>query len=478
MIQFLLNNTPISCQMERPDLTVLDYLREYRYLRGTKEGCASGDCGACTAVLVEQGEHGLEYRNFNSCITFLGSLHGKQLITVEHLKDNDRLHPVQQAMVDQHGSQCGFCTPGFVMSLFSLYKTSQTGRITNHEENIKEYLSGNLCRCTGYFPIVRAAEQSLADPGPDQFNHASREVSDLLARISDLSESEPANFHAPTSVRELARLRNDCPNARLLAGGTDLALEVTQQHRDLHEIIYLGRVQELRAFNRTETRIEIGATVTLDRLDIELGDDFPELRALLKRFGSRQIRNLGTVGGNIANASPIADITPVLIAMNATCVLESLEGQREIPLENYFHGYRQTEIRDNEFIRCVNIPVPANNMHLKICKISKRLDDDISAVCLAALINVEDGKTTHIRMAFGGMAAIPKRAIHCEKALLDQPLEPRVIEQARAALDRDFQPISDVRASAAYRMDVAKNLLDRICLELSGNPPVTRIDQL
>ncbi len=478
MIQFLLNNTPISYQMERPDLTVLDYLREYRYLRGTKEGCASGDCGACTAVLVEQGEHGLEYRNFNSCITFLGSLHGKQLITVEHLKDNDRLHPVQQAMVDQHGSQCGFCTPGFVMSLFSLYKTSQTGQITNHEENIREYLSGNLCRCTGYFPIVRAAEQSLADPGPDQFNNASREVSDILAKIDDLSESEPTNFHAPTGVRELARLRNDRPNARLLAGGTDLALEVTQQHRDLHEIIYLGRVQELRAFNRTETRIEIGAMVTLDRLDIELGDDFPELRALLKRFGSRQIRNLGTVGGNIANASPIADITPVLIAMNATCVLESFEGQREIPLENYFHGYRQTEIRDNEFIRCVNIPVPANNMHLKICKISKRLDDDISAVCLAALINVEDGKTIHIRMAFGGMAAIPKRAIHCEKTLLDQPLEPRVIEQAKAALDRDFQPISDVRASATYRMDVAKNLLDRICLELSGNSPVTRIDQL
>ncbi|MYB35734.1 MAG: xanthine dehydrogenase small subunit [Gammaproteobacteria bacterium] len=476
MIQFLLNNTPISYRMERPDLTVLDFLRECRHLRGTKEGCASGDCGACTAVLVEQGEHGLEYRNFNSCITFLGSLHGKQLITVEHLKNHDRLHPVQQAMVDQHGSQCGFCTPGFVMSLFSLYKTSQTGQITNHEENIKEYLSGNLCRCTGYFPIVRAAVQSLTDPMPDQFDHASREISDILASISD--EPEPASFHAPTSIRELARLKNDCPDARLLAGGTDLALEVTQQHGDLHEIIYLGRVQELRAFRRTETRIEIGATVTLDRLDIELGDDFPELKALLKRFGSRQIRNLGTVGGNIANASPIADITPVLIAMDATCVLENLEGQREILLEKYFHGYKQTDLKDNEFIRCVHIPVPADNTHLKICKISKRFDDDISAVCLAALINVEDGKTTRIRIAFGGMAEIPKRAIHCEKTLLDQPLEAGVIVQAKAALDRDFQPISDIRASATYRMDVAKNLLDRICLELSENPPVTRIDQL
>jgi len=478
MIQFLLNNTPVSYQMERPDLTVLDYLREYRYLRGTKEGCASGDCGACTAVLVEQGEHGLEYRNFNSCITFLGSLHGRQLITVEHLKHNDRLHPVQQAMVDQHGSQCGFCTPGFVMSLFSLYKTSQTGRITNHEENIKEYLSGNLCRCTGYFPIVRAAEQSLTDPEPDQFNHASAKISDILANISDQPDSEPANFHAPTSVRELSRLKNDCPNARLLAGGTDLALEVTQQHRDLHEIIYLGRVPELRAFNRTETRIEIGATVTLDRLDIELGDDFPELRALLKRFGSRQIRNLGTVGGNIANASPIADITPVLIAMNATCVLESIEGQREMPLEAYFLGYRQTELKANEFIRCVHLPVPAENARLKICKISKRMDDDISAVCLAALIHMEDGITTGIRMTLGGMAAIPKRAIRCEAALLDQSLEPEVIEQAKLALVRDFQPITDVRASAAYRIEVAKNLLDRLRIELSENPPVTRIGQL
>ncbi|MCY4150239.1 MAG: xanthine dehydrogenase small subunit [Gammaproteobacteria bacterium] len=478
MIQFLLNDTPISYEMERPDLTVLDYLRECRYLRGTKEGCASGDCGACTAVLVEQGEQGLEYRNFNSCITFLGSLHGKQLITVEHLKSHDRLHPVQQAMVDQHGSQCGFCTPGFVMSLFSFYKTAQAGRITSHEENIKEYLSGNLCRCTGYFPIVRAAEQSLSHHEPDQFDQSSKSVSGILAKINDQPGSEPAQFHVPTSARELAKLKNDYPKARLLAGGTDLALEVTQQHRDLDEIIYLGRVQELCALDRAETRIQIGSAVTLDRLDIELGDDFPELRTLLKRFGSRQIRNVGTVGGNIANASPIADITPVLIAMNATCVLESIKGQREILLEDYFLGYKKTELKGNEFIRCVNVPVPDKNTHLKICKVSKRVDDDISAVCLVALISVVDGVATHIRMAFGGMAAIPKRATRCEMALLDQPLETRVVEQAKAALDQDFQPISDVRASAGYRIDVAKNLLDRIFLELSENPPVTRIDQL
>ncbi len=476
MIQFLMNDQLISYDMERPDLTVLDYLREHRYLRGTKEGCASGDCGACTAVMVKKGDHGLEYRNFNSCITFLGSLHGKQLITVEHLKDNDRLHPVQQAMVDQHGSQCGFCTPGFVMSLFCLYKTHQTGQITNHKENINEYLSGNLCRCTGYFPIVRAATQSLTNTEPDQFDRSAKTVSKILTNIND--QQGETNFYAPKSVGELTRLKNDYPDARLLAGGTDLALEVTQQHKSLQKMIYLGEVQEIGTIHRTETEIEIGATVTLDQLDIELGDHFPELRALLKRFGSRQIRNLGTVGGNIANASPIADITPVLIAMNATCVLESIEGQRKVLLEEYFLGYKQTELLNKEFIRCITLPVPDDNMHLKISKVSKRMDDDISAICLVALISVIDGITSSIRIACGGMAAIPKRAINCEKVFLDRPLQSSVIEQAKAALDQDFQPISDVRASATYRMETAKNLLDRIYIELTDKSPATRVDQL
>ncbi len=476
MIQFLINNQLVSFDMEQPDLTVLDYLREHQYLRGTKEGCASGDCGACTAVMVKPGEHGLEYRSFNSCITFLGSLHGKQLITVEHLKDRDRLHPVQQAMVDQHGSQCGFCTPGFVMSLFCLYKAHQTGQITNHKKNINEYLSGNLCRCTGYFPIVRAATQSLNNPEPDQFDRSAKTVYNILNNIND--QTEHKSFYAPKSVRELATLKNDYPEARLLAGGTDLALEVTQQHKDLHKIIYLREVQEMGTIHRTETEIEIGATVTLDQLDIELGDVFPELRALLKRFGSRQIRNIGTVGGNIANASPIADITPVLIAMNAICVLESVQGQRKFQIEDYFLGYKKTVLEDNEFIRCITVPVPDESMQLKICKVSKRIDDDISAICLVALISVVEGITTHVRMAYGGMAAIPKRAAHCEKALLGQPFESSVIEQAKTALDQDFQPISDVRASASYRMEIAKNLLDRIYHELTGNSPATRVDHL
>lgn len=478
MIRFLLNDTLVSVEADRPDITVLEYLREHQYLRGTKEGCASGDCGACTAVIAEQTEHGLEYRNINSCIAFLGTLHGKQLITVEHLQENRRLHPVQQAMVDQHGSQCGFCTPGFVMSLFCLYKSCQTGLAANDQKHIHEYLRGNLCRCTGYFPIVKAAEKALSAPEADRFDQLSESVRQTLSEIKDAQELGQGDFYAPRSVSELAGLKNRNPNARLLAGGTDLALEVTQQHKDLEKIIYLGRVQELLSVTRTRSNIEIGAAVTLDRLDVELGEIYPELRSLLKRFGSRQIRNLGTVGGNIANASPIADVTPVLIALNATCVIESVDGQRQVFLEDYFLDYKQTVLQDNEFIRSVIIPLPSDQAQLKICKVSKRFDDDISSVCLAALIIVEDGMTTSIRLAFGGMAAIPKRALHCEGALLNQSFESGIIDQAKAALSKDFQPISDVRASLDYRLQVAKNLLDRISLELSGTAIATRVDRL
>lgn len=480
MIEFLLNNELVKIEYHCADLTVLEYLRNQRQLCGTKEGCASGDCGACTVVIAEQDKQELEYKNVNSCITFLGSLHGKQLLTVEHLKycyDNkNSLHPTQKAMIDHHGSQCGFCTPGFVMSMFSLYKNANKND-DGIKQNIEEYLAGNLCRCTGYKPIINAAMEATSTTANDQFNLNEVNTNSTLQKLENSDTSGSENFHIPKSCKAASNLIKQYPNARLLGGGTDLALEVTQQLHTIDQIIYLGEISELKIIDSDKFTYKIGAAVSLNAFNKYMKDEFPELYRLLLRFGSRQIRNVGTIGGNIANASPIGDLPPVLIALDAQLILQSESAKREMPIEKYFIGYKKTALKKQEILHSILIPRKNPNHHLKIYKVSKRIDDDISAVCMACYISVESNLIQSIRIALGGMAAIPKRATACEKVLIGKPLNSEIIVSAQKALDLDFQPIDDVRASANYRMQVAKNLLTRLQIEMTDSKVTTNVTQ-
>lgn len=469
-IRFLINTELQLVTTIDPNMSVLDYLRNNRKLTGTKEGCASGDCGACTVVLAEVVEGNLEYRAVNACITPLVTLHAKQLLTVEHLKYKGQLHPVQQALVDCHGSQCGFCTPGFVMSLFAYRKN----RDAPSRESIIKALGGNLCRCTGYRPIIDAAEQMFKSPMQDQFSERERQVVATLETIENETgdiffESNGKRYFAPTTSSALADILQTCPTARLVAGGTDLCLEFTQLLREIEVLVYTGRVRELLQIQETDNTIEIGAAVSYSRCRDLLVSHYPDLSELIDRLGSRQIRNQGTIGGNIGNASPIGDMPPALIAINAQLVLRRGDKTRTIPLEEYFIRYKVTARQTSEFIERIILPKPAPGYRFRIYKISKRLEDDISATCGAFYLKLEEGRVADARIAYGGMAETPKRAKQCEQVLLGKSWNQQTVRQAKQALVSDFSPITDFRASARYRLQVSQNLLQRFYLEFESS---------
>ncbi|UYP32085.1 xanthine dehydrogenase small subunit [Pseudomonas sp. Z8(2022)] len=475
MIQFLLNRELRTEHALDPNVTVLNYLREHVGKTGTKEGCASGDCGACTVVVGELDGERVRYRTLNSCLTFVSSLHGKQLITVEDLKHQGKLHSVQQAMVDCHGSQCGFCTPGFIMSLFALQKNSSGF----DKGATMEALAGNLCRCTGYRPIIDAAEQACCQKQPDQFDAFE---TDTVAKLKSIAPRETAELNSgdkrclvPLTVADLADLYTANPEARLLAGGTDLALEVTQFHRELPVMIYVGHIEDMKRIEVTDEAIEIGAAAALSDCYEALSHEYPDFGELLHRFASLQIRNQGTLGGNIGNASPIGDAPPLLIALGAQIALRQGNTRRILPLQDYFLDYKVTACQEAEFIEKIIVPRKQANQAFRAYKVSKRLDDDISAVCAAFNLTIEDGVVRDARIAFGGMAAIPKRASACEAALVGSAWYPGVIERACDALGEDFTPLSDFRASKEYRLLTAQNLLRKFFLEQQSPEVETRV---
>jgi xanthine dehydrogenase small subunit len=478
LVRFLLNNEQHTVSDVDPNTSVLDYLRDKLNRVGTKEGCASGDCGACTVVLGELDGDSVKYSSINSCITPIGNLHGKQLITVEDLKNEEGLHPTQQAMVDCHGSQCGFCTPGFVMSMFAYRKTnSEPGR-----ESIIEALGGNLCRCTGYRPIIDAAVQMYEPPLDDQFSASEASTVGALKEIAD--QDIPVELHgagkqyfSPSCADELAELLCTHPDATLVAGGTDLCLEFTQFLREIDTLIHTGRVQEMLQVRETEHGIEIGAAVTYNNCKDLLCAEYPDLHELIDRLGSRQIRNQGTLGGNVGNASPIGDMPPVLIALHADLVLRSSAGSRTIPVEDYYISYKVTDQRPGEFIETIIVPRADPAYTFRAYKISKRLEDDISAVCGVFNVAIDQGVVTDVSIAFGGMAEIPKRAQHCEAALINQPWNQATVDQAMTAMESDYQPIDDFRATAEYRLQVSQNLLQRLFYETDGSPEQLRVSQ-
>ncbi len=451
--------------------TVLQWLREDARCTGTKEGCAEGDCGACTVVVGElDAQGGLALAPVNACIRFLPTLDGKALFTVEdlaapalHPVGADPLHPVQQALVDCHASQCGFCTPGFVMSLWSCYLQHQAAGTRPTRQQLADDLSGNLCRCTGYRPILDAGQRMFELPA---VLPALAPVVQALQRLAaDAPLHQAGRFHAPRTLTELSALRLALPGARLLAGGTDMGLWVTKQLRDLGELIYVGEVAELRRVQLSDDAIEIGAAVTLEDAWQALAGQWPALREVWLRFASLPVRRAGTMGGNVANGSPIGDSAPVLIALGADIVLRRGDQERTLPLQDFYVDYMKNRLEPGEFVRALRVP-RGGGARLRVYKISKRFDSDISAVCAALALDLDAaGRVTAARLVFGGMAAIVKRAAAAEAALVGQSWDEAALQAAQAALAQDFTPLTDMRASAAYRLQVAQNLMRRFWLE-------------
>lgn len=454
------------------DRTLLELLREDLACTGTKEGCGEGDCGACTVVLAEPADGRLQYRAINSCIRLAHSIDGMALWTVEDLAGEDgTLHPAQEAMVQCHGSQCGFCTPGFVMSLFGMYQNHVCPGGTITRELAQEELSGNLCRCTGYRPILDAAQQMAHLP------RARVDEAGVLRRLEELRagrEQVPASgsYLDPRSLPELLALRARHPQVQVVAGCTDVGLWVTKMHKQLPQVLDVTRVEELRRIERYDHHLAIGAAVSLTDAFAALVQERPQLKTFANRFAGLPVRNSGTLGGNVANGSPIGDSMPLLIALGAHVVLLSVRGHRELPLEHFYTGYRKNVLAPDEVLGWLKVPRPAQGEVLRAYKISKRYDDDISAVCLVVALRLRDGLVEHVGIGAGGVAATPVRAVQAEAALRGRPWNEETVRQATSTLRAEFQPISDMRASSAYRSQVLGNLLQRFWLESQGQASI------
>jgi xanthine dehydrogenase small subunit len=479
-LRFRFRDGEVVLRQFSPRATVLDWLREEMGEKGTKEGCAEGDCGACTVVLARLRGGRLAYEPFNACILLLGQIDGAELITIEDLAAGGDLHPLQQAMVDAHASQCGFCTPGIVMSLFAAY---HAGAPQTYPE-LCDQLAGNLCRCTGYRPILAAASETCNGAPTDRFAASARERAAALAGLADNRDvfvgDEVAFFAAPASLDSLAALYARFPDATLVGGATDVGLWITKQLRDLKRVIWLGRVAGLDTIGESaDGALSVGATLNLEDALPLMGTIHPDLKELLRRFGSRQVRASGTVGGNIANGSPIGDLAPALIALGGRVVLRKSARTRVLPLEDFFIAYGKQDREPGEFVLAVEAPRLAGHQRYRAFKVSKRLDEDISAVMLAARFDLDGRKITGARVACGGMAATPKRAAKAERALVGASLdEPATWRLAREAIDEDFAPLTDMRATAAYRKTVAANLLEKALMEISGGSAPSRIGAL
>jgi xanthine dehydrogenase small subunit len=464
-IRFIRRGELVSLANVTPDRTLLEVLREDLSCTGTKEGCGEGDCGACTVVLGEVEGGALKYRAINSCIRLAQSIDGMALWTVEDLAaDDGTLHPAQEAMVRCHGSQCGFCTPGFVMSLFGMYQNHVCQGRTVTRELAQEELSGNLCRCTGYRPILDAAQEMAKLPAEciDE-----KKLRAQLAAIPVTSDPAASGYLRPRTLSSLLALRAAKPQAQIVAGCTDVGLWVTKMHMRFADVLDVTAVEELRRVERYDHHIAIGAAVTLADAYDALIEDRPQLKTFANRFAGLPVRNSGTLGGNVANGSPIGDSMPLLIALNAHVVLMSTRGHRDMPLEHFYTGYRKNVLAPDEVLAWIKVPRPRQEF-LRAYKISKRYDDDISAVCLVVNLTLDDGVVRKISIGAGGVAATPVRATQTEAALLGQPWTASAAQAAAGSLRAEFQPISDMRASAAYRSEVLGNLMQRFWLESQG----------
>ncbi|MFL6696296.1 MAG: xanthine dehydrogenase small subunit [Vitreoscilla sp.] len=451
--------------------SVLDWLREDRRCTGTKEGCNEGDCGACMVVVGELPEHtdspgqavrGLRLRPVNACIRFMPSLHGKALFTVEDLRGPLGLHPAQQALVDCHGSQCGFCTPGFAMTLWSCYENHAAAGTRPDRAQLADELAGNLCRCTGYRPILDAGEQ-MFERAP-----VALDTAPVIAALRTIAEASAA----PRTLAELARRYAAWPSARLVAGSTDVGLWVNKQLRELGEVIPVTEVDELKTIVHAAGELRIGAGASLEAAWAVLAERAPSLTEAWRRFASPPIRHAGTMGGNVANGSPIGDSAPVLMALDAQLELRLGERVRRLALDDFYTGYQANRLEPGEFVQAIVIPDAAWQRRLRAYKISKRFDSDISAVFAALAISLDAGRVTDVRLAFGGMAAVVRRAPTAEAVLRGQPWSAATLAAAQAALARDFTPLDDMRASAAYRLRVAQNLLQRFWLETQDDASI------